>query len=150
MDISAGIQASLAGRYASALFDLASENGTVTAVESDLDKIEAALGAPLARPAANATLTAPGQMESHYAPGAPVRLNATIARPGETLLGFGRMACDLNLSPAGDLREAAANLFGHLHRLESTGQPIAVAPIPDHGLGRAINDRLRRAAAPRP
>lgn len=114
------------------------------------EEIEAALGAPLARPAANATLTAPGQMESHYAPGAPVRLNATIARPGETLLGFGRMACDLNLSPAGDLREAAANLFGHLHRLDATGQPIAVAPIPDHGLGRAINDRLRRAAAPRP
>ena len=114
------------------------------------EEIEIALGAPLARPAANAVLTAPGQMESHYAPGAPVRLNATTARPGETLLGFGRMVCDLNLSAAADLREAAANLFGHLHRLDATGKPIAVAAVPDHGLGRAINDRLRRAAAPRP
>lgn len=113
------------------------------------EAIEAALGAPLAQRAANAALSAPGQLESHYAPGAPVRLNATTAHPGEVLLGFGPMNCDLNLSEAGDLHDAAANLFGHLHRLDATGQAIAVAPIPDHGLGRAINDRLRRAAAPR-
>ena len=113
------------------------------------EAIEAALGTPLAQRAANAALSAPGQLESHYAPGAPVRLNATTARSGEVLLGFGPMDCDLNLSEAGDLHDAAANLFGHLHRLDATGQPIAVAPIPDHGLGRAINDRLRRAAAPR-
>ena len=59
------------------------------------------------------------------------------------------MICDLNLSPSGDLTEAAAKLFDHLHQLDATGQTIAVAPIPDHGLGRAINDRLARAAAPR-
>lgn len=93
-------------------------------------------------------LTAPGQMASHYAPGAPVRLNASAARPGELLLGFGPMSCDLNLSASGDLTEAAANLFDHLHRLDARGKPIAVAPVPGHGLGRAINDRLRRAAAP--
>ena len=84
------------------------------------------------------------------APAATVRLNAEAANPGEVLLGFGPMACDLNLSATGDLAEAAANLFTHLHSLDATGRPIAVAPVPDTGLGRAINDRLRRAAAPRP
>ncbi|MEQ9674856.1 MAG: Sua5 family C-terminal domain-containing protein, partial [Roseovarius indicus] len=59
------------------------------------------------------------------------------------------VACDLNLSPSGDLTEAAANLFAHLHALDAKGAPIAVSPIPETGLGRAINDRLRRAAAPR-
>lgn len=113
------------------------------------EAIEAALGQPLARHQSGGTLTAPGQMESHYAPAAPVRLDADAARPGEVMLGFGRVECDLNLSPAGDLTEAAANLFAHLHSLDATGRPIAVAPIPETGLGRAINDRLRRAAAPR-
>ncbi|QYX57469.1 threonylcarbamoyl-AMP synthase [Roseovarius sp. SCSIO 43702] len=114
------------------------------------EAIEAALGHPLARRAANDTLTAPGQMASHYAPGARVRLNATEARPGELLLGFGAMECDLNLSPSGDLVEAAANLFGHLHALDARAPAgIAVAPVPMKGLGLAINDRLARAAAPR-
>jgi L-threonylcarbamoyladenylate synthase len=94
-------------------------------------------------------ITAPGQMLSHYAPQAAVRLDADHVKAGEVLLGFGQMNCDLNLSPSGDLIEAAANLFDHLHQLDKTGQPIAVAPIPQIGLGRAINDRLRRAAAPR-
>ena len=95
-------------------------------------------------------LSAPGQMTSHYAPGAAMRLNAEDARPGEVLLGFGPVECDLNLSASGDLVEAAANLFGHLHTLDARGaQTIAVSPIPDTGLGRAINDRLGRAAAPR-
>ena len=72
-------------------------------------------------------------------------------RPGEILLGFGPGPATLNLSDRGDLTEAAANLFGHLHRLDALGAThIAVAPIPDTGLGRAINDRLQRAAAPRP
>ena len=84
-------------------------------------------------------------------PNAPLRLNATAAAPGEMLLGFGPMECDLNLSPIGSLTEAAANLFPHLHRLDAGhATAIAVAPIPETGLGRAINDRLRRAAAPRP
>ena len=112
------------------------------------EEIEAVLGTPLAR-AEEGEITAPGQLSSHYAPGATVRLNATEARNGELFLGFGEMTCDLNLSPAGDLVEAAARLFDSLHRLDATGRPIAVAPILDEGIGRAINDRLRRAAAPR-
>jgi L-threonylcarbamoyladenylate synthase len=115
------------------------------------EAIEAALGVPLARPEAGAPLSAPGQLESHYAPGAPVRLGATDKRPGEKLLGFGAApGADLNLSPAGDLREAAANLFAMLHDIDDGRSPIAVAPVPETGLGLAINDRLRRAAAPRP
>ena len=115
------------------------------------EAIEAALGHEIAVLSATDPLTAPGQMESHYAPGAPVRLEAGAKREGEVLLGFGRVeGADLNLSEAGDLTEAAANLFHHLHALDAEGADcIAVSPIPDHGLGRAINDRLRRAAAPR-
>lgn len=112
------------------------------------EAIAAALGHPLAVPESG-RITAPGQLTSHYAPQAHVRLNATEARAGELLLGFGPMACDLNLSPSGDLVEAAANLFGHLHQMDARNAPIAVAPVPEVGLGRAINDRLRRAAAPR-
>jgi L-threonylcarbamoyladenylate synthase len=110
--------------------------------------IETAMGRTLSAPGGDA-ITAPGQLASHYAPGAAVRLNAAQAAPGEVLLGFGQVDGDMNLSPAGDLREAAANLFAMLHDLDRTGRPIAVAPVPDTGLGRAINDRLRRAAAPR-
>lgn len=113
-----------------------------------VEEIEAVLGMPLAVQAGS-EIIAPGQLASHYAPRARVRLNADCAREGEVLLGFGPGPCDLNLSPGGDLVEAAANLFDHLHRLDATGAPIAVVPIPDTGLGRAINDRLVRAAAPR-
>ena len=115
-----------------------------------VEVIEAALGVTLLRPADQARPTAPGQMESHYAPRGQVRLNASHAQPGEMLLGFGPVDAALNLSARGDLTEAAANLFGHLHQLDAMGAThIAVSPVPDHGLGRAINDRLRRAAAPR-
>ncbi|MGI4876361.1 MAG: L-threonylcarbamoyladenylate synthase [Janthinobacterium lividum] len=97
-----------------------------------------------------ATIVAPGQLASHYAPRQPVRLNALAAAGDEYLLGFGPVAGDRNLSPAGDLVEAAAGLFDGLHRAQASGRArIAVAPIPDHGIGAAINDRLRRAAAPR-
>lgn len=114
------------------------------------EALEEALHQPLAHHGAGDPLTAPGQMTSHYAPGAPVRLNVTAPRPGERLLGFGPVECTLNLSYAGDLTEAAANLFHHLHALDAEGDsPIAVSPIPQKGLGVAINDRLRRAAAPR-
>jgi L-threonylcarbamoyladenylate synthase len=113
------------------------------------EAIEACLGAPLLRATDATTPTAPGQLASHYAPAAALRLNAATRHPGEVMLGFGATDCDFNLSVAGDLTEAAANLFGHLHAADATGKPIAVSPIPDHGLGRAINDRLRRAAAPR-
>ncbi len=95
---------------------------------------------------------APGQLASHYAPGAAVRLNAAAPLPDEVSLGFGPGAADLNLSLNGDLIEAAANLFHMLRQADAMAGPqgkIAIAPIPETGLGRAINDRLRRAAAPR-
>ena len=115
------------------------------------EALEEALGAPLTLHTSGDPLSAPGQMTSHYAPGASVRLNATDLRPGEKLLGFGKVDAAMNLSPSGDLTEAAANLFHHLHAMDALGaDTIAISPIPDHGLGRAINDRLRRAAAPRP
>ena len=114
------------------------------------EALEAALGQPLSRPSGTAAITAPGMLASHYAPQGMVRLDATHARPGEVMLGFGPVAGDLTLSAAGDLVEAAANLFDRLHQLDAMGaQAIAVAPVPEHGLGAAINDRLRRAAAPR-
>ena len=96
-----------------------------------------------------AAIAAPGQLSSHYAPRQALRMDAVKTVASELMLGFGEVSCDLNLSPRADLREAAANLFTHLHSLDRLDQPIAVSPIPDHGLGRAINDRLRRAAAPR-
>lgn len=112
--------------------------------------IEQCLGRPLAIAQKTQRPNAPGQLESHYAPEAAMRLNATDHRRGEVLLGFGAVDCDLNLSAAGDLTEAAANLFRYLHELDARAvKGIAVSPIPDHGLGRAINDRLSRAAAPR-
>jgi L-threonylcarbamoyladenylate synthase len=97
----------------------------------------------------------PGQLLSHYAPVLPVRLDAVSARPGEALLAFGLtappgFAAVLHLSQNGDLAEAAANLFAMLRRLDRPEfSGIAVMPIPEEGLGRAINDRLRHAAAPR-
>ncbi|ETW13629.1 Sua5/YciO/YrdC family protein [Roseivivax marinus] len=114
------------------------------------DALAATLGGPVAARAEDAAISAPGQTASHYAPDAGLRLEATAWRPGEARLGFGPVDCDLNLSKAGDLREAAANLFAHLHALDAGGpQTIAVSPIPETGLGAAINDRLARAAAPR-
>ncbi len=111
--------------------------------------LEDCLGAPLAL--ANDGTKSPGQLESHYAPAIPVRLNAAQAAPGEALLGFGiTQAAAANLSPAGDLTEAAANLFACLRALDDGRfTAIAVAPVPMEGLGEAINDRLKRAAAPR-
>jgi len=91
---------------------------------------------------------APGQLESHYAPSKPLRLNAKEWAPDEFLIGFGTVHGDADLSPAGDLVEAAARLFDLLHQADASPKPrIAVAPIPEEGLGMAINDRLRRAAA---
>ncbi len=123
------------------------------------EAIEAVLGEPLGRPAADTgedAPQAPGMLRSHYAPSARVRLEAAEARPGEAYLAFGEVPAGapadrvLNLSASGDLREAAINLFAYLRRLDETGaETIAVAPIPEEGLGEAINDRLRRAAAPR-
>ena len=114
------------------------------------EALESCLGGPLKVHQSGDPLIAPGQMTSHYAPGATVRLNATEVEAEELLLGFGDVDCALNLSETGDLTEAAANLFHHLHALDDKApKGIAVSPIPEVGLGRAINDRLRRAAAPR-
>jgi L-threonylcarbamoyladenylate synthase len=119
------------------------------------EELEAFLG-PLTEPGAEGAPKSPGQLESHYAPALPLRLDAADAGPEEALLAFGPAppegaAVVLNLSPAGDLAEAAANLFAHLRALDRPGlKAIAVMPLPEAGLGAAINDRLRRAAAPRP
>lgn len=113
------------------------------------EAIAATLGHPLADHHADPTApNAPGQLTSHYAPQAPLRLNAADPVPGETHIAFGAPG-PFTLSETGDLTQAAARLFDTLRRADREGRPIAVAPIPVHGLGAAINDRLRRAAAPR-
>ena len=118
--------------------------------------IETVLGAKLRRALDGGERPmSPGQLASHYAPRARVRLEASDVRPGEALLAFGPTPLPttgpaINLSPAGDLMEAAANLFAALRKLDSTGaEGIAVMPIPGEGLGEAINDRLQRAAVGR-
>lgn len=112
--------------------------------------LQAALGRSIDLHSAQDAISAPGQMVSHYAPSAQVRLNATSFAADELGLGFGSVECDLNLSPTGNLVEAASNLFSMLHLLDHRNSAkIAVSPIPSQGIGAAINDRLNRAAAPR-
>lgn len=120
------------------------------------EEIERVAGQPLKRGAKG--VEAPGMLASHYAPNAHIRLNVSEVLPQETLLAFGpgrvrgadAVVKVMNLSPSGDLREAAANLFSYLSALDRLGAAvIAVEPVPTHGLGEAINDRLARAAAPR-
>nr|WP_111297642.1 L-threonylcarbamoyladenylate synthase [Paracoccus saliphilus] len=114
------------------------------------EMIEAVLDQPLARHEGDPSApSAPGQLTSHYAPRALLRLNATTPEAHETHLDFGRPG-PFSLSDSGDLAQAAARLFDLLRRADTLGRPISVAPIPEQGLGAAINDRLRRAAAPRP
>ena len=103
-----------------------------------------------AEPPSGSAIEAPGQLASHYAPSKPLRLNALEAEDDEYLIGFGFIEGDASLSPSGDLVEAASRLFDLLHQADAAPQPrIAVAPVPGDGLGAAINDRLRRAAADR-
>jgi L-threonylcarbamoyladenylate synthase len=114
------------------------------------EDVEALVG-PLDRPRADAPLNSPGMLARHYAPATPVRLGAASVGPDEALLAFGPplpgAKVTLNLSPAGDLAEAARHLYDMLHELDRAGAAaIAVMPVPETGLGRAINDRLRRAA----
>jgi L-threonylcarbamoyladenylate synthase len=122
--------------------------GAVT--RADLERVAGKLAE-----AAEGPLKSPGQLASHYAPGLPLRLEAKSVGKREALLAFGGAepsgaAVTLNLSPRGDLTEAAANLFAYLRRLDRPDlEAIAVVPIPEQGLGEAINDRLRRAASPR-
>jgi L-threonylcarbamoyladenylate synthase len=119
------------------------------------DAIERALGSTLASVSVmDDAPVAPGMLSSHYAPRAALRLDAETAQMGEALLAFGHAPAfsgtALNLSPRGDLIEAAANLFSHLRALDASGaRRIAVMRVPHEGLGEAINDRLKRAAAPR-
>jgi L-threonylcarbamoyladenylate synthase len=116
----------------------------------DAAALEEASGLSVLSPAADARIEAPGQLSSHYAPGKPLRLDATERRQGEWLIGFGDVTGDDTLSACGDLIEAASRLFGALHDADDTASlAIAIAPIPREGLGLAINDRLARAAAPR-
>ncbi|MFQ3595829.1 MAG: L-threonylcarbamoyladenylate synthase [Sphingomonadaceae bacterium] len=111
------------------------------------ETIEAALGEPLRMAAADTAAEAPGMAFRHYAPRLPVHLGVTAPAPDMFLIGFGAVAGDLNLSPAGNLEEAGRNLFAALHAAEASGATrIGVAPIPETGLGVAIADRLRRAA----
>jgi len=101
-----------------------------------------------ARPLADARIEAPGQLARHYSPGKPLRLNAREAGEGEYLIGFGPVAGDCTLSEDGDLALAAARLYACLHQAAASAEPrIAIAPIPQDGIGAAINDRLKRAAA---
>lgn len=155
------VLSSLAGRVRMILDDGPTREGlesTIIAPEADCIRLlrpgpvtAEALAALTGLPVAGAhggTIEAPGQMTSHYAPKKPVRLNVLKAEEGEYLIGFGPIPCDLNLSAEANLSEAAANLFAALHQADaSAARAIAIAPIPDEGIGMAINDRLRRAAA---
>jgi L-threonylcarbamoyladenylate synthase len=149
----AHVLASLAGRIPLIIDGGSTERG----IEST---IVAATGGPLrllrrgpidvAADEAAGAIEAPGMLASHYAPGKPLRLDATEARDNEYLIGFGPVAGDVSLSASGDLVEAAARLFDMLHLADESQQPrIAIAPIPGVGLAAAIRDRLQRAAAPR-
>lgn len=111
------------------------------------EQIATLLGAPL-QPEGSAGIEAPGQLASHYSPGKPVRLNAECAGPDEFMIGFGGVAGDVSLSASGDLAEAASRLYDCLHAAQRAPQTrIAIAKVPDEGIGAAINDRLGRAAA---
>ena len=113
------------------------------------EQVAQVLGQGALAASGEAKIEAPGQMTSHYAPGKPVRLNAVMAAKDEFHIGFGAVAGDCQLSASGDLAEAAARLYAALHAAAAAAQlRVAVAPIPLEGIGEAINDRLRRAAAP--
>lgn len=153
----AHVLASLDGRIDLVLDGGACEAGlesTIVAVRED-GALEELRPGPVQLPGlharqgvAGAKIEAPGQLVSHYAPGKPMRLDAAAAQDGEYLIGFGNITGDCTLSDTGDLGEAAARLYDCLHLAAASQAPsIAVAPVPDRGIGKAINDRLRRAAA---
>lgn len=120
------------------------EDGRCEVLRPGPVQIEAGVGA-------RGKIEAPGQLARHYAPGKPLRLNATEVAPDEFSIGFGALAGDCTLSAGGDLEEAASRLYACLHEAAASDKPsIAVAPVPEQGVGQAINDRLRRAATPAP
>ena len=147
----AHVLASLDGRIDMVLDGGATSAGvesTIVAVRSD-GRIEELRPGPLqiGSRGGGEGIEAPGQLASHYAPGKPLRLNALGADADEFLIGFGAVAGDTTLSASGNLTEAASRLYAALHEAARAAHPrIAVAPVPDEGVGRAINDRLRRAA----
>ncbi|WP_277968856.1 L-threonylcarbamoyladenylate synthase [Sphingomonas echinoides] len=159
----AHVVASLGGRIALVVDDGATAAGVESTIVAGLEVLRpgpvtaedlARFGTLAAPPlgkreedGAAAIVTAPGQLASHYAPRKPLRLNATEAAEDEYLIGFGAVAGDATLSTQGDLTEAAARLFDALHQADASDRSrIAIAPIPQTGIGAAINDRLRRAA----
>jgi L-threonylcarbamoyladenylate synthase len=140
----------------STILDLTVEKPEILRHGAVTEEALTAVVGPLARSrAGEMSPRSPGRLPSHYAPGIPLRTDARDVRPGEALLSFGRHslgnpAVERNLSPDGDLAEAATNLFAMMRELDRPAYTgIAAMPVPDVGLGRAINDRLRRAAAPR-
>ena len=150
----AHVLASLDGRIDAVLDGGECERGlesTIAAVRAD-GSVEVLRPGPIALgPSAEGPgrIEAPGQLASHYAPGKPVRLMASEVAPDEFWIGFGEYPGECTLSASGDLTEAAARLYACLHEGARSDKPrIAVAPIPDEGIGIAINDRLRRAATP--
>jgi L-threonylcarbamoyladenylate synthase len=148
----AHVLASLDGRIDLVLDGGATRAGvesTIVAVRAN-GSVEELRPGPIAvgTPGGGGGIEAPGQLASHYAPGKPVRLGALDAEADEFLIGFGAIAGDCTLSASGDVTEAAARLYACLHEAARAPQPrIAVARVPEQGVGRAINDRLRRAAA---
>lgn len=157
----AHVAASLGGRIPFIIDDGATAQGlesTIVAPETDHirllrpgpiapEKLEEATGLPVVQ-VEGGSIEAPGQLTSHYAPSKSVRLHATEAQADEYLIGFGPVGGAISLSESGDLAEAAANLFASLHIADASTLPrIAIAPVPEQGIGLAINDRLKRAAA---
>ena len=143
---------SLAGRIPLIIDGGATQRGIESTIVSTIDAVPRLLRpGPIeieAAPSTSGKIEAPGQLESHYAPSKPLRLNALAAESEEFFIGFGTIAADVNLSASGDLVEAAASLFDLLHQADDAQKPrIAIAPVPADGLGAAINDRLKRAAA---
>lgn len=148
------VLASLDGRIEAVLDGGSCDSGvesTIVAVRAG-GKIEELRPGPLAigeKDTGGDRIEAPGQMASHYAPGKPVRLDVTKPEPDEFMIGFSQLAGDCSLSASGNLEEAASRLYACLHEGARSEKPrIAVAPIPARGIGKAINDRLRRAATP--
>ncbi len=149
----AHVAASLAGRIALIIDGGPSERGiesTIVAVTGGALRLLRRGPVEIeAEEALGPAIEAPGQLASHYAPSKPLRLEAELASADEFLIGFGAVRGQLTLSAAGDLGEAAARLYRSLHEADASPLPrIAIAPVPEGGIGTAINDRLRRAAAP--
>jgi L-threonylcarbamoyladenylate synthase len=149
----AHVLASLAGRIYAVIDGGACEAG----VESTIVAVRNSGALDILRPGplvlgetrTDSGIEAPGQLASHYAPGKPVRLNATEVAPDDFMVGFGPVTGDCTLSASGDLAEAASRLYACLHEGARSDKPrISVAPVPEEGIGIAINDRLRRAATP--